>query len=199
MSAAVMNVMRNSDIAVDFDAIPELDSVIYATEVLRLGFDRTEQQHDDELDAKANALGVAVPRQLTSDKRYTSSAQSASTACTNHTRTFSAGSNTTTSTAATDFSSLFAPPSPELKATDATPSQRSRPKSLNFTHYERYIARIGPNLDQPKNKKAPSPLDASSKSLFSVKTGRTLSNIKSGFRSKMRLRRRSIQPFDLNT
>lgn len=178
-------------------ALPELNEARYLRDVLCLTPEQTESALDNELNSKANALGIVIPQSPTmSDKRYTSSAQSASTAVTYHGRTFSTGSNGSASTALTDFSSAFTPSSPDLKPADGTP--RKRTKALGFSQYDKYLSNLSPSLDQPKIRKLSKPLDASSKSLFSVRTGKSFFSIKSsGLRTKMRWRRQSIQPFEL--
>lgn len=173
----------------------DLDDAAYLSQVLRLPADQTEAQLDQELEAKARKHGIPTTRhsQNGSDKRYTSSAESASTGRTPHTRTFSTASNNSTCTALTTHSSIFAPSSPKLSAAK---SKDGRPvKNINFTHYEKYLAQVDKNLDQPKFRKAAvAPPETSSKSLFSVSTTRSLFSIRSGVKNKMRWRRSSVQP-----
>ncbi|KAH8169792.1 hypothetical protein LIA77_10336 [Sarocladium implicatum] len=182
---------------IDVSTLPELDDLIYRTEVLQLPSDQREHDAEHDLHTRAEALGIVVARPPSPvDKRYTSSAQSASTAVTYHGRTFSSGSDVSASTALTDSSSKFATASPDLKYSED--GSRRRTRALAFTQYDRYLSKLSPNLDQPKLRKPAKAVDASSKSLFSVKTGKSFFGIKSSsFRTKMRLRRQSRQPFEL--
>ncbi|KAK0387918.1 hypothetical protein NLU13_4163 [Sarocladium strictum] len=193
MSAAI----AKTAMATGMSLLPELDEVRYLREVLCLQPEQTEAEIDNELHSKANALGIVIPQShAPSDKRYTSSAQSASTAVTYHGRTFSTGSHGSASTAFTDLSFAVAPPSPGVKSADGTPKKRTKVPS--FSQYDKYLSTLSPNLDQPKIRKLSKPLDASSQSLFSVRTGKSFFSLKSyGLRTKMRWRRQSNQPFDL--
>lgn len=170
----------------------DLDDAAYLSQVLRLPVDKSESQLDDELEARARQHGITISHS-TSDKRYTSSAESASTTQTPHTRTFSTASNNSASTTLTAHSSIFAPSSPKLYPTKGKDGRSN--KNLNFSHYERYLAQVDKNLDQPKFRKAAvAPPETSSKSLFSVSTKRSLFSIKSGMKNKMKWRRKSMQP-----
>jgi hypothetical protein len=173
---------------------PNLDDAEYVARVLGLAVGKTESQLDDELDARAQKYGIPTTPlfQNVTDKRYTSSAESASTTQTPHTRTFSTASNTSASTALTSHSSLFAPASSKVasKGKDGRPT-----KNLNFSQYEKYLSQVDKNLDQPKFRRAVvAPPEVSARSLFSVSTKRSLFSIKSGVKNKLRWRRQSIQP-----
>lgn len=170
--------------------LPELSDAAYINEVLRLPVEKCESHVEDELVAKARQLGISTV--AFSDKRYTLSAESASTVPTYHARTFSTGSRDSTSTALTLQSSLFTPPSPELSPTEA--NGKRRPKSTNFSQYEKYLTQVDKNLDQPKFRRPSITVDNSNKSLFSVNTRRSLASVRSGIKSRLRLRRKSVQP-----
>lgn len=166
--------------------VPELSDADYFTSVLQLPEDRTESQIEDDLVEKASALGISI---ATPDKRVTSSVESASTVATYHARTFSMLSIGSDSTALTNYSSLFGPSSPD----PSVPSRRAS-KELNFSHYDRYLSIIDPHHTQHKSLKKPAPPDASSQSIFSGKTKKTLFG-KSGF--KIRWKKKSPQPLEV--
>lgn len=171
-----------------------LDDAAYNTRVLALSGGKTESQLDDELQLRAQKYGLPMKGsfQISIDKRYTSSAESASSAQSPHTRTFSTASNNSACTALTSTSSLFAPAgtkvSPKGKDYRAT-------KNLNFSQYEKYLSQVDKNLDQPKFRRtAVTPPEVSARSLFSVSTKRSIFSLKSGVKNKIRWRRRSMQP-----
>lgn len=174
----------------------ELSDAVYNAKVLLLPDGEYEAKLDSDLDARASALGLATS-QSPSDKRNTASTESAaSTVETYHTRTCSTGSNNSAGTALTADSSLLAPSSPRRKVAGAP--QRKHSSSLNFAHYDAYLARISPNLNQPKFcKDSVTVKETGAKSLFSVKTTRSLFSIKSSISRRVRWRRKSIEAFDL--
>lgn len=164
----------------------ELSDARYFAEVLLLRDDESEGQLDRDVEAKATKLGLS--KYPPGDKRNTSSAQSAvSTVPTYHARTFSTGSDDSFSTAPTTNSALFGPPSPQLGPSDSV--GKRRPKSLSFSQYDRYLTKVSPNLDQPKIQRSAAPPDTTAKSLFSVKTTRSLFSIKSGFKKRIKWRK----------
>lgn len=177
----------------DMSQIPELGDAVYFSEVLKLPVEKSESHVEDELIARARALGLS-PAPLSRDKRYTSSAESASTAITYHGRTFSTASNGSASTDVTVHSSIFDPAVSESASVEH--SDKRGQKSLNFSQYDKYLSVVDKNLDQPKFRKAAvAAADPSSRSLFSVSTRRSLASVKSNIKSKIRWRRKSIQPF----
>jgi hypothetical protein len=190
------------------DALPpELSDHDFLVEVLRLPADgkRTEADLDRELAERARELGISDPssRPSTStaddiSKRNTSSAESATTATTSHGRTFSSASDgSAASTAITSQSSVVVEAynasagNPTLAA--APTLSRRRSKSLSFSHYEKYLQQIDPNINQPKFLKEPPPdtIDTSAQSLFSVSTRRSYVSIKRGIKSRMRWRKKT--------
>ena len=170
----------------------ELSEAEYYNAVLQLPVEKSETHLDDEIISRAESLGIIVPPPIEAlpDKRYTSSAQSASTAVTYHGRTFSTGSTGSASTALTAQSSICA----TSKSSPLSGNKKQPPKDLNFAQYERYLSKLEPILDQPKFRKGSVAADTSSKSLFSVSTKRSVFSIKSGLKTRMRWRRKSIQP-----
>jgi hypothetical protein len=181
---------------------PELSDAEYVNVVLKLPLDKSETHVEDELIARAQKLGISTSRSLNDgiDKRYTSSAQSASTTVTYHAPAFSTGSRASTSTDITVQSSIFARPDAESllqqqaseNVIDLHPS-----KDLSFAPYDKYLTQIDRNFDQPRFRRVAAPADnePSSKSVFSVSTKRSLFSVKSGIKNKLRWRRKSIQPF----
>lgn len=171
--------------------LPDLSDAAYFAQVLRLPVEKLESHVDDELAVRARHIGCHA--QNLSDKRYTSSAESASTAITYHARTFSTGSNASASTTLTVNSSILYPPRSPKPQSDA--DEKRQTTGLNFTQYDKYLSQIDKNLDQPKIRKLSVPTDTSAKSVFSVSTRRSFFSVKSGIKNKFRLRRKSIAPF----
>ena len=166
--------------------VPELSDAEYFTTVLRLLEDRSESQVEDELVAKANRLGISTP----SDKRVTSSVESASTVATYHARTFSMLSVGSGSTALTNYSSLFGPPSPDLHLS----SQRTS-KDMNFSHYDRYLSIVDPHQNHHKFLKNSPQSDTTAQSIFSGKTKKSIFG-KSGFKIRWR-KKTTPQPLEV--
>ncbi|KAL6917793.1 hypothetical protein FSHL1_009223 [Fusarium sambucinum] len=161
---------------------PELNDLDYFVNVLQLQDGRTENQIEDALVSKANALGISSAP--VADKRNTSSVESASTAY--NARTFSMLSGGSTSTALTAHSSLFGPPTP-----DPAPSSGRQSKELSFGQYDRYLSVIDPHHNHPKaTMQSLSPANPPP-SIFSGKTKRSLFSVKSSF--KLRWKKRSPQ------
>ncbi|OHF03436.1 IBR domain-containing protein [Colletotrichum orchidophilum] len=169
---------------------PEDGEAEYSAQVLRLSSQRSEAIVEEELLAKATALGISTSR-FSHDKRNTSSAESqTSTIATQHVRTFSTASRGSASTTLTSHPSLNAVPI----AADVPPQSlaRKRSKSLSFSQYDKYLSQIDPNMHQPKIQKTPPPIphDTSAHSLFSVTSRRSYFSIKEGMR-KIRWKRKS--------
>ncbi|SPJ89765.1 related to ariadne-2 protein [Fusarium torulosum] len=165
---------------------PELSDLDYFINVLHLTNGRTENQIEDDLVSKANALGISSAP--VADKRITSSVESASTVY--NARTFSMLSGGSTSTALTTHSSLFGPPTP-----DPALSHGRQSKDLNFTQYDRYLAVIDPHHNHPKTTREPLPPNNATPSIFSGKTKRSLFSVRSTF--KLRWKKKPPQPFQV--
>ncbi|KPM45056.1 hypothetical protein AK830_g1479 [Neonectria ditissima] len=169
--------------------VPELRDPDYVAAVLESPAGRTECQIDADLAAKANALGISTD--TATDKRITSSVESASTVY--NARTFSMLSGGSASTALTAHSSLFAPATPDLAFTSARES-----KDLSFAQYDKYLSIIDPHhapLKLPKQ--PPPPADPAAQSVFSGKTKRSLFSVKSGLKNRMRWRKKAPQPLEV--
>ncbi|KAH7019929.1 hypothetical protein EDB80DRAFT_211258 [Ilyonectria destructans] len=168
--------------------VPELRDPDYVTAVLQLPAGRTECQIDDDLVAKANALGISA--EAVTEKRITSSVESASTVY--NARTFSMLSGGSTSTALTAHSSLFAPTTPDLGLASARES-----KDLNFAQYDRYLSILDPHHNPSKFLKEPTQADATAQSVFSGKTRRSLFSVKSGLKNRIRWRKKAPQSLEV--
>jgi hypothetical protein len=177
--------------SVDIRLPPELDEASYSAAVLLLDQSTTETSLDDELAIKAGALGISISRPSTSDKRNTSSAESASTVATFHARTFSSASNDSGRTTLTSYSSFDASPSADTPIKSVS---RRGSKTLNFSQYEKYLAQVDPNINQPKFLKGPppEPVSTTAPSLFSVSTRGSYVSFKRGLKNKMRWRKKPI-------
>ncbi|TEA20413.1 putative E3 ubiquitin-protein ligase ariadne-2 [Colletotrichum sidae] len=173
---------------------PEDDEAEYLDQVLCLPLQTSEAAIEEELVAKAAALGISTSG-LSADSCNNYTAESrASTVATQHVRTFSTASRDSTSTTLTSHHSESVAALPASTPADAppVPLARKRSKSLTFSLYDKYLTQLDPNIHQPKIQKAPPPiaLDNSAHSLFSVTSRRSYFSIKEGIR-KIRWRRRS--------
>ncbi|KAF4339964.1 ariadne-2 [Fusarium beomiforme] len=166
---------------------PELSDLDYFITVLQLSDGRTENQIEDDLVSKANALGISSAP--VADKRITSSVESASTVY--NARTFSMLSAGSTSTAPTTHSSLFGPSTPDLALSSGRQS-----KDLSFSQYDRYLSVIDPHYNHSKAMRESQAPDAATQSIFSGKTKRSLFSVRSGFRLRWK-KKASPQPFQV--
>ncbi|KAF5659732.1 hypothetical protein FHETE_9280 [Fusarium heterosporum] len=166
--------------------VPELSDLDYFIAVLHLPNGRTENQIEDDLVSRANALGISSAP--VTDKRITSSVESASTVY--NARTFSMLSRDSTSTVLTTHSSLFGSPTPDLALSSGRQS-----KDFSFVQYDRYLSVIDPHHNHPKTTRESLPPNKSTPSIFSGKTKRSLFSVKSSF--KLRWKRKSPQPLQV--
>ncbi|KAK2608666.1 hypothetical protein QQS21_002777 [Conoideocrella luteorostrata] len=177
--------------------IPELGDAQYCTEVMHLPVDKTELQHDRELLRKAHGLGImaTLPTVLEAN-RITSSAMSDSTESTSRDQTFSTVSDGSTIAYLTPHSSIYGVPSPNLSSIDNSIQQKSLGRSLNFSSYEKYLAQVDIVHEEPRFTKSAVQNASSGQSIFSVSTRKSLSGVTSGFRSRMKLRKRPARIFE---
>ncbi|KAF4997678.1 hypothetical protein FGRMN_3710 [Fusarium graminum] len=166
--------------------VPELSDLDYFIAVLHLPNGRTENQIEDDLVSRANALGISSAP--VTDKRITSSVESASTVY--NARTFSMLSGDSASTALTTHSSLFGSPTPDLALSSGRQS-----KDFSFVQYDRYLSVIDPHHNHPKTTRESLPPNKSTPSIFSGKTKRSLFSVKSSF--KLRWKKKSPQPLQV--
>ncbi|KAK5998815.1 putative E3 ubiquitin-protein ligase ARI10-like protein [Cladobotryum mycophilum] len=173
--------------------IPELNDSDFITHVLHLPADKSEAQIDNDLVARASAVGIAATLPSVASKRHTSSALSYTTFATFQDRSFSTASNGSYSTVLTPRSSIYGLPSPIIGS--ELDEGRRDSKCLSFSQYERYLAALD-NPDQPKFLSAPPVIDGSTQSVFSVSTRKSFSSVRTGLRSRIRWRKRPTQPLD---
>ncbi|KAM0820184.1 putative RING-type domain-containing protein [Seiridium cardinale] len=144
----------------------------------------------DDLVTKATGLGISVSRSSialsTIDKRFASSAESNVTVDTSHARTASTESKCSASTTLTSASS-----DNYTQESVSTALNRKRSRNLAFSQYDKLLAQINPNLDQPKfpNLSPPTERHSSTASLFSVSTRKSYLGIRNGI-LKIRRKRR---------
>ncbi|KAK0628591.1 hypothetical protein B0T17DRAFT_606177 [Bombardia bombarda] len=138
---------------------PEVNETDYIRHVLGHATGNTEQDVEQELSVKANALGIDLPLQSRPSTATTAAAKKAAahlsgapssssgTTVSHHGRTASTSSNGTTNTTLTSQTSRHS--STVIPAT-LTESARRRSKSLSFSQYEKYLSKVDPALKQPK-------------------------------------------------
>ncbi|QPG94620.1 hypothetical protein C2857_006560 [Epichloe festucae Fl1] len=175
--------------------IPELDHVHFSTEVMQLGADETELQHDRELLAQAHGLGImATLPTVSKAHRVTSSATSDSTESTSREQAFSTISDGSTVAYLTPHSSVYGAPCPnmsDMSADDA--AHKTQARTANFSSYDRYLAQVHLVRAESPHRESTVPLESSGQSIFSVSTRKSLSGVTSGFRNRIRLRKKSAR------
>ncbi|KAG5939856.1 hypothetical protein E4U53_007721 [Claviceps sorghi] len=187
--------------------IPELDDVQFYTEVMQLGVGKTEMQHDRELVTKAHGLGImATLPTVSKSHRLVLSAMSDSSESISGEQAFSTKSDVSTMTYSTPHSSVYGASSPNLSSCDNNvktntntntnrhaPKSKPSRKSLNFSPYDKYLAQVDlvPEESSSPSRNSLGTLESSGQSVFSVSTRKSLSSIRSGFRDRIRRRRKS--------
>ncbi|KAK8016513.1 RING/U-box [Apiospora rasikravindrae] len=196
----------------DGTAPPELSDADFLSQVLQTRADNTERWLDD-LISKAASLGISISRPSTAlstaaEPSNFRTADSSVTLDTSHTRTASTGSNGSSSTAMTsddDNHQHFPPEKPNNNSSTNNNNNnnnsiltRRRSRNLTFAHYDKYLAQINPNMNQPKFLSAPPPPPERTlaPSLFSVSTRKSYNGLRNGF-LKIRRKRKSISFPDL--
>ncbi|KAK8074679.1 hypothetical protein PG997_009342 [Apiospora hydei] len=196
----------------DGTAPPELSDADFLSQVLQTRADNTERWLDDLIN-KAASLGIQISRPSTAlsapaEPSNFRTAESSVTLDTSHTRTASTGSNGSSSTAMTsddDNHQHFPPQKPNNNSTTTNNNNnnnsiltRRRSRNLTFAHYDKYLAQINPNMNQPKFLSAlpPPPERTLAPSLFSVSTRKSYNGLRNGF-LKIRRKRKSISYPDL--
>lgn len=128
----------------------EFGDADYIREVLGRPATAAETDIEQELVAKAAALGIELPISAT---RFTAIEPSSPTAVSSdaldlqHGRTVSTGSN---ETAVCRVESNASHQSTVMPATLTESPGRRRSRSLSFSQYEKYLSQVDPALDQPK-------------------------------------------------
>lgn len=174
-------------------SLPELSEYEFLSQVLRLSPDKTEAQADNELVVKANAAGIAASLPTVANRRHIPSAISSPALlnCPDH--TFSTTSEASASSALTPHSSVYYPSSPLIGLSE--PGFAMDPDSLTFSQYEKYLAFLESSV-LPASPCTPPASDIAAQSLFSVSTKKSFSSVKTGFKNRIRWRKRSAQPLD---
>jgi hypothetical protein len=166
----------------------------YFREVLQLEDGQTEMLFDSTLTQLAEKLGITVSRPATPNEKqnvaHNSMCESALTVTTNHARTASTGSGESNSTGMTSRSS-------NEQLDDSTPRKRPNSRrSLSFSEYEKFLLQAEAQTLAPSGFVAPHTPSEPAPSLFSVSTRKSYANIKSGIKSKFKLRRNKMSKDD---
>lgn len=168
-------------------ALAELNDADYIREVLQPGTDMaaSEMQLEQVLEAKAEALGITIrPHTPIRD----SSGSDPRSPLSSHARNTSTGSNDTTDTAPTTVPSS---PTKSCEEPSLPPSPIARPRCLTFSLYDKYLAQVEPNLNQPKFIKQTSPTADVVPNIFSVTTRKSVVSITNGIKAKVRWKKRA--------
>lgn len=168
----------------------DLDDAAFVVEVLLSG--HTEEQLEEDLVAKATALGISIPRPPSPPKNHDcAGAESDATLSSSHARNTSSGLGGTAIVPVTSNQSSQPDPSTETQGpTHPQPSPRAKPRSLNFSTYDKYLLQVEPNLCQPKFLKRTTAPTGSTQSAFSFRTNKSYISIKNGFKSRVRWKKR---------
>lgn len=161
----------------------ELNDAAFIVEVLLSG--HTEEQLEDELVAKATALGVSIPRPPSpAEKHDYSGADSDATLSSDHARNTSPDSGETAVAHVTSGQSSQPDTSANPQGPIHTqPGPRARSRSLNFSTYDKYLSQVEPNLCQPKFlRRTPAPT-GSAPNVLSFRTRMSYISIKNGLKT----------------
>lgn len=173
--------------------IPELGDAQYCTEVMHLPVHKSEPEHDRELLRKAHGLGIMASLPSVAEQAASSSA-SVSTESTSRDHTFSTFSDGSPSAYLTPHSSIYGKPSFDLSSVDASIKVQNKP--LSFSPYEKYLAQVEVVHERQRYRKTSLPVESSGQSIFSVSTRKSLSGAASGFRNRMRLKKKPTRIFE---
>lgn len=179
-----------SDMNLPIAALAELNDVDYLVEVLQPEDNVSEEEIAKGLATRAEALGIAI-RPHTPLEHSNIGAGSDTTAASTHVRNTSAGSNETTDTALTTPSSPTTACPESLDQANLSTSPRARPRCLTFSQYDKYLAQVEPNLNQPRFIKQTIPMTDTTASIFSVSTRKSVVSIKNGIKAKVRWKKRA--------
>lgn len=134
----------------------ELNDAEYCTLVLELPLGKSEAEADEELLARASAVGITATLPSLASQCPPASSWSDSSFGTSQDRAFSNLSNKTNGTGVSTQSSALCPPSPLFDSEGG--ERRSSTSSLTFAHYERYISTIDSGSNDDKPAKDPLPI-----------------------------------------
>lgn len=168
---------------------PQLGDALYRAAVLQLPEDRSEDQLDLQLLAKAHGLGIraSLPSVSHHRPRAVSIALSDSSASTFHDQLFSNASDASASSFLTPHSSIIGPPS-----LDVSDSSRQS-KTWSFSSYDRFLTQHGAARDSTNSARPSAQNESSAHSIFSVST--KMSGF-SGIKNRMMLRRKATRYFE---
>ncbi|KAK1750296.1 ribonucleases P/MRP protein subunit POP1 [Echria macrotheca] len=154
---------------------PELNEVEYFDEVLHLPGGKTDVDVENELIAKATALGLEIPATIepSGEEPSSSSDESGPGVGSHHGRT---GSTSTNGSAGTDLTSQTSHHSatipPPLGEPTNPAATRRYSKNLSFSQYEKYLGQLDPALSQPKFHSPHAQQPGRSRTLFTSATKR---------------------------
>lgn len=171
-------------------ALAELNDSDYTLEVLqsRDTLLASEMELEQALRTKAEALGI--PTRPHTPIRNISGTE-ANSPLSSHARNTSSGSEDSTDTALTTM-----PPSPTAPCAEPSlpPSPRTRTRCLTFSQYDKYLAQVEPNLNQPKFPKQTISTADVVPNIFSVTSRRSVVSITNGIKARVRWRKRASMP-----
>ncbi|KAG6010117.1 hypothetical protein E4U21_000151 [Claviceps maximensis] len=188
--------------------VPELDDAQFYTDVMQLGVDETEVQHDRELLSKAHGLGIVatLPTISQTHRLASSSAMSDSTESTSREQAFSTVSDGSTMTYSTPHSSIYGAPITTILSCDNNnnnttnvninnDAHKFRRKSINFSPYDKYLLQVHlvSGESSSPSRHSFSTIGSSGQSIFGVSTRKSVSGVRSGFRDRLRLRKKSAR------
>ena len=167
------------------------DDVEYLAEVLRPDGDKSEAELDEELIAKATALGIDASRSSTVERSAPSSPGGATTpSCA---RTPPSSSRATFRSISTSHSCPNFKTLPLNRTGGVGADSRRWSQTLGFALYDKYLAQLGPNITQPKflKTKVANGQDQPRRKRFSFTGKGGISIITNGFKTRIRWTRRA--------
>lgn len=161
----------------------------YLVEVLRLDGGKSESDLDDEVMAKASALGIDTTDTSSSaaaERGPTSSPPDSFPGCRSRSLLAQSSSKATTASSITSHSFTFdAFPTTSWTKRSSDPPRFS--ETLDFSLYDKYLSQLGPNITQPKLVKALAVTVAGEPRPIRFgfpKTG-SIANFRNGFKTRM--------------
>lgn len=178
-----------SEMNLSASPLAELDDIDYFTDVLQITDGASEQEREQSLTKRAEALGISV-RPHTPTGRTDPGADSDTTGFSSHGRNVSSSSNGTADTVLTPPATpvTACPDSSSLANPSASPRTRSR---LNFSQYDKYLAQVEPTLEQPKLLKRSSVMEEVTPNIFGGSKRKSVVSIKNGIKAKVRWKKRA--------
>ncbi|KAJ4419626.1 hypothetical protein N0V82_004821 [Gnomoniopsis sp. IMI 355080] len=177
-----------SDKSLPTIALAELNDGDYIWEVLQQPGDTLALEMELEQDLRTRAEALGIPLRPHTPIRDANGID-ANSPLSSHARNTSSGSNDTTDTAPTTVPS--SPTKSCHEEPNLPPSPRTRPRCLTFSLYDKYLAQVEPNLNQPKFLKQTSPTADVVPNIFSVTTRKSVVSITNGIKAKVRWKKRA--------